>query len=343
MAAPSVTRIYPSSGPTGGRRLVQVMGGGFQLPPDPPALGPAPASNPTVGILFGGARATRVQVASEARLFAVTPATPLDAAAPAGPVDVVVRNVDQAGVPIPGESVTVVNGYAYVMPDLSARPEADLVRLVRALLQHMKQQIMANVSLDVHTDWSADPVSGLSFISELPAVTLHGPDLAENRFYSTNERRYTSPSFGLGSAFFDGLRSPYTVDLRFELLGVTDRKLQSVALQREVVLFFHRNKLIGMRANADDPTSAWCEWEVDLEPGELPTVVRSPNSSNLRAFRMRFLVRGFDLDEDDVAELVTRKLEDHVPSGSVAVPSAVQLGGTEQTGVSYLPGPSPGE
>jgi hypothetical protein len=343
MAVPHVTVIFPDSGPTGGRRLVQIMGGDFQVPSDPPALGVAPVLNPTVEVLFGGEPATNVQVASRARLFCVTPITPLDRNAPEGPVDVVLRNIDQDGDVIPGETVTVVNGYSYALPDLNALPECDLVRLVRTLLHQLKKQVLSNVSIEVHTDWSDAPAGGLTFISKVPAITLHGPDLAENRFYSINYRRTTTNPFGLGAEFFAGLRPPYTVDLEWELLGVTDRKLQNIALQGEVQRFFHRNKTIGMLADASDPTSDFCEWEMDMREDGQPVVVRSKNNSNIRGFRARFVIRGFDLDDDSMAALVTRQVEDQLAEGSVEEPTAVEIDEPEQLGTTYLPGPSPGD
>lgn len=343
MAVPTVTVVHPNTGPTGGRRLVQIMGGGFNTPPNPPALGVAPVPNPSVAVLFGGVASPLVQVASRARLFAVTPITPLDRQSPDGPVDVEVRNIDQDGDLIPGETVTVVNGYTYELPDLNELPECDLVRLVRTLLWQVKKQVLTNASVDVHTDWSDAPAAGLTFISKLPAISLHGPDLPQNRFYSRNDRRTTVNPFGLGSEFYAGLRSPYTVDLVWELLGVTDRKLQNIALQGEVQRFFHRNKTIGMIADASDPDSEFCEWEMDMLADGQPVVVRSKNNSNIRAFRARFVIRGFDLDDDDMAALITRDVEDQLADGSVEEPTAVQIEEPEQLGESYLPGPSPGD
>lgn len=343
MAVPTITVIYPNTGPTGGRRLVQIMGSNFQLPPDPPLVGPVPVPNPSVEVLFGGVAGTRVAVAATSRLFVLTPVSPLDASSPEGPVDVEVRNIDQDGVLIPGETVTATNGYTYARPDLNARPEPDIVRLVRALLQDMKRQLLGNISLEVHTDWSDAPATGLTFLSELPAVTLHGPDIRQNRFYSINEARSIDNTFGLGEEFFEELRPPMTVDLVFDLLGATDRKHQGISLQAEVVQYFNRNKYVCMLADGEDPTSDVLEWELDFEPIGLPVVVKGTNNSNVRAFRCRFVVRGFDLDDASMSVLITRQLEDQVSEGSVLEPSAVELEEVQQTGVSYMPGFSPGE
>jgi hypothetical protein len=294
-------------------------------------------------VLFDTVPGTHVAVAASSRLFVVTPITPLSASSPAGSVDVTVRNIDENGDVIPGETVTVADGYAYEMPDLNARPECDLVRMARTLLHQFKKQVLQNTSISVHTDWSDQPSSGLTAIAEVPALVLIGPDLRENRLYGTNETRYEDNTFGLGSDFFEGLRPPRTVDLLFDLVGVTDKKFSNLALQSEAERFFERNKYIQMDVHPTDPAQGSEQWEMDVEPDGEMSAIGSPNNSNIHAFRGRFGIRGFDLDDASMATLVTRNLEDQSPEGSVVTPSAVVIETTERMGTIYLIGPSPGD
>ena len=332
MAVPTITVISPAVGPVGGRRLVQVMGGGFQLPPLPPPTGPAPAPPPTVEVLFGSGSGVlaspNVAVASDARLLVVTPASPLGHAAPAGKVDVTVRNIDQDGDPLPGESLTLPLAYEYALPDLNAVPERDLTRLVRALIRELRRQVLpGGVHLTVHTDWSDDPASGLAAIAAIPALVLSGPSLRENRFYSINKAREVVNPFGLGAAFYAELRPPYTIDLVFDVIGATDSQAQHLNLMAEVVDFFHRNQTLSMANSSTDPAAGATSWELDWEPGSQPKAISVPNSSSIRAFRGTFVLRGFDLDETDVAAGIVKTVEDQVGGSSVAAPSAVILGG----------------
>jgi hypothetical protein len=74
MAVPTITSITPGSGHTGGQVLVEIIGTGFQLDPDPPAdVIPVPEPPQTVEVLFGTTPALSVNVWAADRLFVVTP------------------------------------------------------------------------------------------------------------------------------------------------------------------------------------------------------------------------------------------------------------------------------
>ena len=57
MAVPTIIRCAPDTGPTGGRRLVKIWGGNFQLTPPPVATGVVPVANPPVEVYFGTTKA----------------------------------------------------------------------------------------------------------------------------------------------------------------------------------------------------------------------------------------------------------------------------------------------
>ena len=99
MSILSIATISPSAGPTAGNLLVEVRGAGFPLPA---------GETPTVGVLVGDRPAREVRVVSSQRLTCVVP--PGDA----GPVDVVVLNLDTAGAPIPGEVAVAPGAFTYV-------------------------------------------------------------------------------------------------------------------------------------------------------------------------------------------------------------------------------------
>jgi hypothetical protein len=333
MAVPSITVIYPNSGSSGGARLLQIMGGGFQLSPDPPLTGPAPVANPSVRVTFGSgvntAEGTRIAVVSSARLFVVVPASPNTSP---GAVDVTIENIDQAGDVIPGETVTVVGGYTYSRPDLNLLPESDLTRITRTLIRELKKQVLQETSLSTGTDWASDPTAGVAAIAKVPAIVLHGPDLKENRFYSQNEMRELANTFGLGEKVFDGLRPAMTVDLTFNILGVTNSTIQNINLMSEVVSFFQRNKWLHMSFDSSNANSETARYEMDWADASFPDSIGNPNDSNIRAFRGAITIRGFDVDERSMVIGVLRELEDQTTSGSVLEPSAVLLSEPEQIG-----------
>jgi IPT/TIG domain-containing protein len=287
MTVPSITSLTPSSGPTGGSILVEVAGGGFRMPAPPSATGrPVPEPPPTVRVVIGGRVARDVSVFREDQLTCMLPA------GDAGLADVVVENLDDDGAVIPGEQAFAPDAFRYILPPLT--PESDLTRLVRTLLQEMKRQVMANVVLTVQTDFD-DETGGelhLTQIAELPGLVLVGPELAENRFYSLNQlpEQATSPRS------FVRRRVPYTVDLGFTLVGVSDHTAELLNLMAVTQLFFHRNKFLEMQRDLADPATGVVRYEMDLtRDGDL-RVTSQPNESNVRSFSGRFVVRGFDLE-----------------------------------------------
>jgi len=319
MAAPTITSMVPATGPAGGRTLVELQGSGFRLPLAPPPTGPTAPPRPTVHVLVGGRAADDVRVIDATRLTFLSPL------GDPGPADVAVQNVDDAGQPIPGEEATRAGGFAYVQPKLAL--EADLTRLVRTLLRELKRQVHPNVSLTVQTDFDAETGDELHLteLAKLPGLVLVGPELSENRFYSLNK----SPEHPLGADGFSRLRVPYTVDLGFTLVGVSDHTTELLNLMAAMELFFHRNKFLELDRDPANPTTGQVRYELDLTPGGDLKVSSQPNESNVRSFSGAFVVRGFDLEDlagvpaDSVIErgaLVTEVVFDSPQQFSPAVP-----------------------
>ena len=287
MAIPFITSITPSSAPTGGSLLVELAGSGFRLPDAPVATGPTLAPYPTVRVLVGGRPARAVRVSAADLLTCVLP--PGDA----GPADVLVQNLDAAGTPIPGEEATAPHAFTYVLHQLT--PEADLTRLVRTLLQEVKRQVLHDVVLTVQTDFDAETGDELHLaqLAKLPALVLVGPELAEDRFYSLNQL----PEAATGPGTFAQRRAPYTVDLGFTLVGVTDHTTELLNLMAATQLFFHRNKFLDMPRDPANADAGSVRYEMDFTPDGDLKVTSQPNESNVRSFSGRFVVRGFDLED----------------------------------------------
>jgi hypothetical protein len=109
MAAPLITTLNSSSGPTGGKTLVTLTGDGFRLPPTPPpSAAPLEPPGPTVQVLVGGRPAEDVHVIDATRLSFLTPPGEPCAAS------LVVRNLDDDRAPIPGEEATAPDAFTFV-------------------------------------------------------------------------------------------------------------------------------------------------------------------------------------------------------------------------------------
>jgi hypothetical protein len=314
MPAPTITSLTPSSGLTGGRTLVEALGSGFRPPSPPPPSGPTPPPKPSVQVLVGGREATEVRVRADDRLTFLTPA------GDAGPVDVVVRNIDDDGAPFAGEEATLPGAFTYRMPALTA--ESDLARLVRTLLRELKRQVLPNVSLTVQTDFDAQTGDELHIaeLASLPALVLVGPELREDRFYSLNQL----PEVAGDAGTFLRRRVPYTVDLAFTIVGASDHTVELLNLMAATELFFHKNKFLEMARNPANAGAGRVRYEMDFAPDGDLRVTSQPNESNVRSFSGSFVIRGFDL-EDVAGAFGEGATELTAPAGEIVIGTPEQL------------------
>lgn len=281
MAVPVLTGINPASGPTSGGDLVRLAGTGFA---------------PKVAILFDGAPAEVLSVREESGAWLADVRTPAHLE---GSVDVLLRNLDADGQPVPGEEALLAGSYSFLRPRIVT--ESDLTRLVRTLLRELKRQVLANASMTVSVDYDDTTIDGLNVValSKLPSLVLSGPRVVENRFFSTNEP-HEDVVPGAGGPELLRRRPPYTVDLAFTLTAASDRTVELLNLMAAVATFLNRNRWIVLPRDPGDPDSESVRWEMDRE-GDLQTRLDGPD--DVRAFTCGFVVRGFDIDEGLPADL----------------------------------------
>lgn len=247
-----------------------------------------------------------------------------------GKVAVTVRNLDVNGAPIPGESITVEDGYHFSRVQLA--DEAHLTRLVRELVRLFRKQVIANVSTTTHTEYDAETGDALSVVelAELPGIGLDGPDLEENRFFSVNG----GVELELPNGEVILRRAPYTVDLIFTVTGVSDSQIEIVNLLALATQVIDRNPYVYLDRDPSDPSLGRVRYEFDFAEGGDFEITTGANVSNLRSFSGTVVVRGFDLEDlaGFAGELGTR----------VVIPVEETEIATVQTGETYDVGPSPG-
>ena len=222
----------------------------------------------------------------------VADATVVSRAVGEGTVDVVVTNLDDNEVPIGGETITLPDAYTYRRPRLDHATQHDLVRLVRKLIREFKRQVLPEVVLTDSTDFDVDTVTSFVEIAQLPAIVLLGPDIPENRFYSLNE----TPEEDVGDNVVEIRRQPHTVDVLFDVVGITDSKVQSISLMANATQFMQRNPTIFLDRDPDDPGAGQVEYEFDFQPGGGFESSLKPSKSNLRTFSGSIVIRGFDIE-----------------------------------------------
>lgn len=317
--------------------MVDVSGAGFRLPPVP---GPGKTDGvlkPTVEVLFGTEPAELVQVLSDDRLFVSLPIHD------AGSVSVTIRNLDDNGDPIVGEEVVAAGAFEFVAPSYftGEAKESELTRLVRTLVLELRRQVIGSVAIGTHTDYD-EATNAELFVAELssiPGLVLIGPDLSENRFYSSNARGEHDVTPGDPDTEFVETREPYTVDLMFSFVGFSDRVMELLNLQSGVLEFFRRNTTLSMDRDRSDPTKGKVSYELDFAPDGEPKRSGQTNASNLVSFAGRMVIRGFDHDHFvgteaggtiggvPKSEIIQRGFTSHPDTG-------VELDPTEQIGLS---------
>jgi hypothetical protein len=324
MTTPTITSISPAGGQTGGKTLVTIVGANFRLPRTPASTGPTAAPSPTVRVTFGGREASRVCVLASTQLTCLTPI------GDAGARTVVLTNLDNAGDPITGESVTRTgaNGFAFARPSLAA--ESYLQYVVRALLQEWRRQVLENVSITTHTDFDADTADKLNTVAvaALPAIIFVGPQMVEDRFYSINVKRYPVTNTG-----FNELSVPFTVDLFFDVILLADTEQELLNLAHHATRFVDRNDYLEVPLNFADPAAGTMSYEMDSAPSGEFTAMNLLNLSNVRQMSGRVIVRGVHLDEfDPVVGRSVAAVDITLAAGIVDTPAAVGFDpdGTQQ-------------
>ena len=288
-----ISSLSPTEGPTRGGQLVTLVGERFRLPFGPPPSGPSGPFRPSVRVFFGREEASRVWVFSEHEVRVITPA------APQGLVPVRLENMHPDGTPVLGEW-TERQGYTYVRPDLSSAAKEGVVRrLVRTLLLLLREQVLENTSLTVHTDYDQTPEDALNlaFVAELPALILTGPRLSVARAYETPERRWER----LPDGTVVGLSSSYTVNMEFTVMGMSDSTMELLRLMQDTAQFFAAHPYLAMRREEQDASLGMVRYEMDFLPGGDVQSTSAPNESNVRQFSSTVLVRGVDVEPEETS------------------------------------------
>jgi hypothetical protein len=276
---------------------VEIVGTNFRLPATPPPGVTSGISAPTVRVFFGGVESASVDVLASTLVLAMVPARET-----VGAVDILVQNIDDDGVLIPGETVTAAAAFTYEIARLTAEYESDLVRMVRALLRRLKQQTIAKeVTRPVHTDYDEETGDELNIakFGAFPGITLMGPKMRQNRFYSSNEQPTISIDLdndGDPETFIE-TRVAYVVDLIFTVVAVSDRDTEVLNLMANFVQFMHRNKMIGLLRLPSNPALGQAMFELDFTDDGEPQMPGAPNNSNVHQWSAEIVIRGVPIEE----------------------------------------------
>ena len=295
MAVPTLIAISPATGPSGGGDLVRLRGTGFAE---------------RVQVLLGSAVATVLNVRAAGGESFADVRTPVHAP---GAIDVLLRNLDPDGAPVPGEEATLPAACRFLRAPIVC--EADLTRVVRGLLRELKRQVIENVSASVALDYDDTPSDGLNVVAmaKLPSLVLSGPRLVENRFFSTNEPREDAVT-GPSGPELQRRRPPFTMDLGFTITAASDRTVELLNLLAATATFLNRNRWLELDRDPGDPSKGTVRWEMDPD-GEVRT--KLDGEGEVRVFTCGLIVRGFDIDEGLPADVGKAVAETDLDLGAV--------------------------
>lgn len=304
MAVPTVTSLTPALGLPAGRGRVEVIGTGFRLPPvpppggsDPPLTGPLPKPGDqfsvadwlrTVSVKINGLEADDVIPVSATRLWVITPEYRGDPTVLPAIVDVVVTNLDNSGVPIGGETVTVAGGWTYRRQDLVV--DSDIAWVQRNVLDRFQRNIIANVMLNTGLDFADAAVSSLLLaLADLPAIMLFGPAVLEDdEGEERNERDF--PTAGGDDVFVNA--APLSVSLVWRMLVLSDDKLEALNLANLVGLDLRKRPFLVMETAQGSGTNV----EFDLFLDE-PLTASDDFGEEVHGHETTLRLRGLLLDE----------------------------------------------
>lgn len=336
MAVPTFTSISVSSGPAMGGYMVEIIGTNFRLPDPPPATGPVPPLLPTVEVTFGGVASGSVSVASDSRIFVVVPKgslldanlNPIEQLV----VDLGITNLDNAGVPIAGETVTVPSAFTYARVDLSHNNKSAVNRLVRILLESLVSETIANVHYETNTDYDEDTGTIWTNMTKVPGISVMGPDFTENTFY--NEGGYATQvdlDGAANSEFVVRGRTQYD-DVAFDIIGIADDTSEFLNLMHLLQEWVDRNVYFEFECVEGDASTTIQLPFTYLPGGQFKHEKQQGDAlnSNLKVFRGQVFFEGFP--RTGLTGVVNDKAQ------GVGVPvDDVQLQGSDQTG-DNLPG-----
>lgn len=210
-----------------------------------------------------------------------------------GAYDVVVENIDDDGLLIPGETVTAAKAFTFRRPDLGV--EGDLTRVVRAMLRMLKRQVLENVAWVTHTDYDAatGDLLNLAYVQRLPAIVLANletPDDPEHRVeYDTD--------FEVAGGRFVERRPPVVVTVKYDLIGVSDDPIEILNLVQVVRTFFRKNPYLVVNRSSTDPSLGQVRYDMEWRFAGSVAVTHQGDNSNVESFSGEVRIRGVLLED----------------------------------------------
>lgn len=293
MPIPTITTVEPTTGPSMGGNLVFLTGTNFLLPtPNSPDDGVTLPLDPSVSITVGGVAVPWANIlpASDTRIGFIAPKETILPSEVNSVVDITVTNLDSSGTPIPGETVTEVDAYTYVRPDLSHEARSDLTRVVLMLLTRLVSEVVQNTSHMEHPDYDEDTSTVYVDPARLPALLLIGPRTEKDGLYEEYSPIEESALPMVGEVFLQ--RPGRSLALTFDIVGIADKSVIALNLMSVFINWLERNTEIPFT----DSLGHAQVLDMDFSPGGDPEMERGNSedrNSGVAQWSAQITLRGF--------------------------------------------------
>lgn len=248
MTKPLVTTITPDEGLASGRLRVTIRGQHFrEITEDTPLE--------TVRVEFNGVEADGVVVMARHQLEVSAPAYTGHPNTIPATVDITVTNLDNDGDPIAGETTTAADAFTYRRPRLALLagdtpgPISTLEAVSVELIKTLRNNLLNEVAPSTDPDWSRDPSSGITAVSQIPAILLDGPTVEESTEYRWGGNQPDETEVSTGE--YATTAPPFTGALTWSIVIVADRKAEAVNLVAAAVRYFHRRPFLRIPISVD--------------------------------------------------------------------------------------------
>lgn len=305
MAVPTITDVSPATGPASGGNIVIVTGTNFRVPTIAYTI-PMEDLIPTVSITVGGQAPEDFDVFSATSMAIRIPRYDADPRVyPYPAVDLVISNIDDSGVVIPGETVTEVDAYTYDRWVLGApRKDPPMLTVMRELLRRMYLEITKYSSPTTHVDFGEDSSATIIAPASLPSVsfTVSMPRDIEWAQWDNGPEEVELNDGTIDQ--YEGMRT-YMLVCDITAAGEGDREAHFIvqALQEFVI----ENPLMSIPADTDLYTDETNEYAIEISRD--PVQSKTVSQSSIVAFSMQIRVRGIAVFPDNPIENVKKIVE----------------------------------
>lgn len=294
MAVPTITDLSPNTGKTKGDNIIFINGTNFRLPPSPPHIGFLGGDQQkTVSVKFEGQESAWAYAASSEKIIARVPEYlgPHDVNYPVG-LDIRVANLDDAGVEIPSENVTLENGYSVDRPNLAI--ESYMQRVIRSFQHMFKRHVLFNTFITSSRDAPNKALNDERFKAQLPAIFLIGPRTNTNRFKSSN---LEDEQFDAGE--WERRRFPVTLDFEFDLEIHATKSRHLFGIEQALILLFRDKTSLVIENDPDDQSKGSTEYEIAMQWDTTPSTENEPNQSDIMSSTAIVTIEGVHVDDED--------------------------------------------